>query len=179
MRLTRIERANEAAEIWEIPRGRPITPAQVDEYRARYSRLSAAYWANYAAQLAHDAVLASKHARRRGRAAWLRRRLKLRGPAVVNAWHRGVVPIPFEMMCERYRAQERSAPGVYVVPVGAPDKRGLAIHVLGDRGELLLAANAFGTSAQQAAAINHAFAYYDYQRSQLSGTRRVARTRTA
>jgi hypothetical protein len=179
MRFTRIERDNEAAEVWEIAPGRLITAAQVDEYRARYRRLYAAYWADYAAGRAHDAVLASKHARRRGRAAWLRRRLKRDGPAVVNAWRRRVVPIPFEVMCDRFRLQDRSAPGVYVVPVGAPDKPGLAIHVLGDRGELLVAANAFGTSAQQAAAITHAFAYYDYQRSHLSGTRRVARTSAA
>jgi hypothetical protein len=49
---------------------------------------------------------------------------------------------------------------VYASPCSAPDLHGLWIYVLGERGRLIVLTEALGTDAQQAAAINHAVAYY-------------------
>jgi hypothetical protein len=160
MFLTRIEHGNLAANIWHVVQRAPVTRAQVDAYHDEYRRLHAAYERNGAADRAQRAVAESKHVRRATRAAWLKRRLAYLGPEVVEAWRKGTEPMSFEESCARFHAADRTTPGVFVVPASVPAKRQITITILIGRGLLLSQTHVYGTSANQADAINHAVAFY-------------------
>jgi hypothetical protein len=149
------------AEVWDVPlKRRPVTPDQVGAYHARAEGVHAEGERDYAAWMAEDAVRSSKRISPRKRAAWLRRELIHCGPEAREAWRKHVVAKSAE---ERHRdilSTERSAPGVYVIVAANPPRRDLWVYVLGERGELLALTTAYGTDAHQAAAVNHAVAYY-------------------
>jgi len=156
-----LNRNLKVAEVWDVSaQRRRCTPEQVRAYHARAKVLFAEGERAFGAWMAYDAVRSSKHVPKRKRVAWLKRELARCGPAAADAWREGIAPEPIEDGHRKWLSTQRSAPGVYVVSAAAPPKRDLWIYVLGESGELLALTTAYGNDAHQAAAINHAVAYY-------------------